>query len=147
MSNNPMRQYVRSSRRLVARVEIQANFSAAGTDIAAISEFATRFLGIPDALVMLVASPSLVPIYAQSMSKKNTRGGARSSCRVHPRRNHWLLSNAAIVVSRSSSDFMTSAKYAQQKVQFRYQLYMELIASESSALLVLSMQHVSTHTH
>ena len=41
----------------------------------------------------------------------------------------------------------TSSRYAKQISARTYQRNMELIASESSALLSLFMQHVSIHSH
>lgn len=82
-----------------------------------------------------------------------------SSWRVHPRVNHRLLANSSFRVDMEwstsgpklndlvvSDNGGTSARYAKQTLDSSYQRYMELIASESSALLVLSMQQVSIHT-
>jgi hypothetical protein len=68
-----------------------------------------------------------------------TVAGAINSCKVQARANHRLL----LKVSMGSVNG-TSERSAKQTAVFAYHNYMELMASDSSALNVLSIQQVST---
>jgi hypothetical protein len=84
----------------------------------------------------------LLPISIHSLAKNTNPTGAISSYNVQPRVNHSLLLKDESS-SRGSSSLEPSCKYASQNFDFWYHEYMLLIASESSALLLLSMQHRS----
>ena len=70
--------------------------------------------------------------------KNLTRFGAKSSCKVQPRVNHWS--------PRKLETLVVSARCTMQTLDFEYQLNIERIDSSSSALLLLSMQPESNQT-
>ena len=82
----------------------------------------------------------------QSCDTKMTRAGAMSSCSVQPRLCQRAFRKAEFGASRTQS-LGTSSRYAKQTSAQEYQRNIELMASESSVLLILSIQHVSTQSH
>ena len=87
----------------------------------------------------------LRPMISHAYVKKTTPVGARSSCNVQPRRNHSLRWKSCITAYRPALKDRTSGRYAIQCFAALYHLHIGLIDSDTSALLFLSMQHVSIH--
>ena len=72
------------------------------------------------------------------------RRGAMSSWRVQPRVNHLdVRKGEPGALSAENGESGTSARYTKHMSVSRYHAYIELIASDSSELLDLSMQHES----
>jgi hypothetical protein len=89
-----------------------------------------------------LCSPNIV---FRLLLTKYTRSVAISSCKVHPLKNHSPYFNDSRTELSGLS--ATSFRYAWQTAAFLYHLNIELVASESSALLRLSKQHMSTQIY
>lgn len=91
---------------------------------------------------------ALSPIVTHSLLRKTTSCGAISSFNVQPRVNQsllWKTFDESCIVEEDGGP-VTSSRYARHTYASEYHLYIELMASESSVLLVLSMQQVSIHS-
>ena len=139
----PIREYASSSILVVSRSDAHEMRRAAGIDWSLTSDRRTS-MSMPVTCSMRPGEAHLLHNGVQLAERKTTSRGAISSCKVQPRVNHLLRRNAESGSSGSSAS-ETSSRNAKQTSAFAYHVYMELIASDSSALLVLSMQHVSAH--
>lgn len=141
-SNNPSRQYASSSTLVVLRLGAQLILQAT-------LESWWEKTGFKHRIGMLVISEIMglhlrkLGSTVQSRSQKMTSYGNKSSCKVQPLRNHPVFFTACCQSPRSSNAG-TSSKYATHTRLLSYHLAIELMLSESSALLLLSMQQVST---
>ena len=145
ISRIPSIQYAISSCRLVLRFVTHDNLLAmlASWIDSGCDKYCMRMEVI---LLILPISDLLVPKAFHSASKNVAWFGATSSCRVQPRVNHELRRNDDIG-ERGSPVSGTSYRYAKQAAECLYHVNIELMASDNSALLVLSMQQVSIQTH
>src|SRR3569833_1085657 len=101
---------------------------------------------MPVILLIWAAWSSRFPSCAQSSVKTSRHRGAKSSCSVQPRVYHRDLARESLALLTSLADG-TSARCAKQISASSYHRNIELIASASSVLFVLSIQHVSTQTY
>ena len=134
MSKIPMREYAISSARVVCLDAAQDILSARLLFFRS-CPLSTSW-GILVMADMVSSKVVLLPRYSQSQLKNSTTFGANSSCNVQPRVNQRP--------PPSSDRDCTSSRYVWHTVDFLYQAHMELIASVSSALLLLSIQNRST---